>query len=280
MKRQLGAVMLGIVLLASYGCGKNNIFSSAHNSGSSSSSAAMSSDAYAALQNKDYTKAAEYYNKVLAGDPNNSQAIYGFAVATLGEQGLDIATLITNLVKNQSSAPAKLAPSLASLVLASPGTNILPSAIIAKAMTIKTAIDRILDASKLPKIAKGQADGTIKPDDADVNINIAFCLVLRAALRLNDIIEFDTDYNATIKPGVTQSQLNAVALDSAKDISSAYYHIKIVADKISKSDPSNKTNLTDLNTNVKQMFDKLKAAVAANPYNIDLSSITFGNDYL
>jgi tetratricopeptide (TPR) repeat protein len=275
-------VVLFCLVLSFGGCGKGNLFSWAHNSGSGTTTASLSSDAYTALQNKDYSKALSYYTKILANDPNNSEAIYGYSVANLGEQGLDIATLITNLV-NQSqsnSSSSKLAPAVASLGSAALATNLLPSTIIAHAAAIKAAIDRILDPSKLPKITKGLADGKIKPDDADVNINIAFCLVLRSALRLNDIVVFDTDYNATIKAGVSTAELNAAALDSAKDIASAYYHIKIVADKISAADPSKKSTLSDLNANVKQLFDQFKVEVKKNPYNIDLSGVVLGTDYL
>jgi len=278
-------VALFCLLLSFSGCGKGNLFSWAHNAGSGTSNASLTSDANTALQNKDYSKALSYYTKLLENNPNNSEAIYGYAVAKLGEQGLDIASLINNLINqssNQNPAQSRLVSALGTLSSSSSSDNLLPSQIILHATSIMAAIDNILSPSKLPKIVKGTADGVIKQDDMDVNINIAFCLVLRSALRLNTYVTFDTNNGATVNAAgkaLSHQQLQDLAVASAQDIASAYYYMQIVITKINSSDSSNKTsNLSDIKSNVNSIFTNF--ANALKPYNIDISGVHIGQNYL
>lgn len=266
------AACFAAILLAS-GCGKGNIFSWAHKPGSVTTTESLSSDAYSALLNKDYAKAMEYYAKILQADPNNSEAIYGYSVANLANSGIDIASLISNMVSENAAAPTRLSPAISSLVFAAPGSNLLPATIISNRVSIHIAVNEVLATNLLPKIVQGRADGKIKPDSADVNINVAFCLVLRAALRLNDLVEFDTDYNATIKPGVSQAALSDAARASLMDIASAYQRIKLIAAKFNK-----KTSMSDLNDDISKLFNDLKTDLAAQ--GVSVSDISINSDYL
>src|SRR3989339_1366640 len=109
MRRKVLVVFFPLIALLFAGCGKTNIFSWAHQSGGDTSTTALQSDALTALQDKDYAKALDYFLKILEQDPNNSEAIYGYSAAKLADAGLDLGDLIASLIKQQSSAPARLA---------------------------------------------------------------------------------------------------------------------------------------------------------------------------
>ncbi|MFH1369544.1 MAG: hypothetical protein ABII64_10530 [Elusimicrobiota bacterium] len=261
----------GMLILIT-GCGRNNIFSWAHSSGSVTTIDSLSSDAYTALVNKDYVKAMEYYAKILQTDPNNSEAIYGYSVATLANSGLDIASLISNMISETPSAPSRLAPAISSLVYASPGNNLLPDTIINNRANINAAINVVLASNLLPKIVKGLADGKIKYDSADVNINIAFCLMLRSALRLNSLVEFGTDYDVGTIPSV-DAAFKSAARESMKDIASAYLRIQVILAKM-----KNNTTISNINDDFTTLFNNFKTALAEN--GVDVTDISLGTDYL
>ncbi len=210
MKADFRAGMLTALLAGSLcvftGCGKGNLFSWAHNAGSGSDPKSLASDAYAALVNKEYAKALEYYNKLLEIDPKSAETIYGYASAELANSGLDIASLVSNLVKQQPSSPCQ-ARNLSEAIYASagmqvappnPGTNILPSTILSNIAAIRNAINNVLSANRLPLIVNGGADGSLAPDDPNVNINLAFCYILHAALLLDEYVVLDTDFASTV----------------------------------------------------------------------------------
>jgi tetratricopeptide (TPR) repeat protein len=253
--RQYLLAVVGVCLVLLCGCGKANIFSWAHQSGSSSDSQALSSDAYTALRDKDYTKALEYYQKILEQDPESAEAIYGYAAAELANAGIDIAGLVANLVKE--TAPTRnLAPSIAYASNAFPSpTNILPDNILNNLQKTKEALDRVMDNGRLPKIVRGQADGKIDPENPDVNLNLAFCLVLRAAILVQQsgAITLNSDYSVTINT----VDMN-VANEAGKDIVSAYHRLLIVYEKLNLGSDSTITRIKD---DVNTLFSDLKSKV-------------------
>ncbi|OGS14197.1 MAG: hypothetical protein A2285_01395 [Elusimicrobia bacterium RIFOXYA12_FULL_57_11] len=280
------------VLMGLTGCGKNNIFSWAHKPGENTSAQALEADAVTALQDKDYTKAVEYYSQVIAKEPNNSEAIYGYSAARLAESGLVLGPLVANLVRQQSSAPSRLAPALSSIakgqslaVITTPNTNLLPEEILAKALAIEGAVNDVIPL--LARIVKGQGDGRIAPDNPDVNLNLAFCLVLRSALRVRDAVDFSTDYETiTVKEGLN---LDLIVRASAKDIVSAYQRMKVVAAKLG----ANAKTIANINSDVATLFDKLRETLKnptddGNPATpaipvVDLDTgdvVTLTGDYL
>lgn len=194
MKRKLSVLMLGAIIAVTCGCGKDNIFSFAHSAGSSSGTNALSSDAAQALQNKNYTQALQYYSQILKNTPNNSQAIYGYCAAELANSGMDIATLVSNLVTQQNSSNGnnnnsnnssfnRLVSALAYAAHVSGSSSasspLIPQSILNNHAAIEKAVDDVLSSGHLLKIIQGKGDGTIAPDNVDVNVNIAFCLVLK-----------------------------------------------------------------------------------------------------
>ena len=259
MKRKLSVLLFGALLFTMYGCGKNNIFSFAHSAGNSSGTSALSSDASQALQNKDYNKALQYYSQILQSNPNNSQAIYGYCAAELANSGMDISSLVANLVKQQSGAPARLAPALAYAANTSltSSSNLIPLTIITNRVAIEKAVNDVLSSKYLLKIIKGNGDGTIAPDNVDVNVNIAFCLVLRAALKVIDSgsITFNSDYTVTVN-----STDISVANDAGRDIASAYQRLLKVAKKLNLGSDA---AITKINNDVNNLFNDLKKQIPA-----------------
>jgi len=286
MKRQLSILMLGGLLFVTCGCGQGNIFSFAHSPGSNSSTTALSSDASQALQNKDWPKAMKYYQQILNTSPGNTQAIYGYCSAELASSGMDIASLVSNLVGQQNngsnnsgnnSAYNRLSSALAYAAHAFASSNLLPQTIISNKLAIENAVDDVLGSGHLLKIIQGKGDGTIAPDNVDVNVNIAFCLVLKAAFRVYDskFITFDDNYNVTVTAGtkVTDQPVIDVANASGKDIASAYQRLLAVYNKLNLGKNSNSNSMIgNINGDVKDLFDRLNTAVPG-------TDVDSGTDY-
>lgn len=257
MKRSVGTCVIPLVcclLLGATGCGKSNIFSWAHSAGSDSSPAALSSDAYTALQSKDYGKALEYYKKILENDPANSEAIYGAAAAELANAGLDIGELVANLVQQRQAPTARnLAPALAVAARTVPSAgNILPLAIIARLQILRPAVDNVLSNALLLRIVQGSADGRIAPNNPNVNLNIAFCLVVRAAIKACDAgIQINSDY--TVSGSIDVPTANSIG----KDIISAYHRLLVVNNTLHYGSDSAIANISE---DVQKLFDDLKAS--------------------
>ncbi len=261
------------------GCGKGNIFSWAHSAGDTKNLDSMNSDASAALQAKDYVKALDYYTKLIAADPSNSEAIYGYAVAELANSGLDVGDLIANLIKQQNSNTPEyrnLAPAIATLAARSSSSsqNLLPQSIIDNIVKLKNAINAVLDMSKLPKIILGRADSRISPDNVDVNINVAFCLLLRAAMTVETVIKFDTDYNATV---ITTDKvaLQTAAVSALKDIASAYARFNVVVKALNISGDN---SIVKIRGNISDLFNSAQTALRGQ--GIDCSGVKLDTDYL
>ncbi|HBU69830.1 MAG TPA: hypothetical protein DEE98_05540 [Elusimicrobia bacterium] len=261
MRRKVLVVFFPLIALLFAGCGKTNIFSWAHQSGGDTSTTALQSDALTALQDKDYAKALDYFLKILEQDPNNSEAIYGYSAAKLADAGLDLGDLIASLIKQQSSAPARLAPALESAASASLASNLLPSTIIANLTKIKIAIDAVIP--RLSRISRGSADGKINADNPDVNLNLAFCYVLRAAIKVQEsgAISFDTDYKVTVNTADT-----ALANDVAKDIAIAYHRMLLVAENLNLTSGS---AISGIKSDVNSLFDDLKSKISGITVDIN-----------
>jgi len=99
-------VPLAALSLTLSGCGRSNIFSSAHRAGESTDTRSLEADGYAALQNKDYATAITCYSKILESEPSNAEALYGYSAAKLADAGLDIGELVANLIREQESGAA------------------------------------------------------------------------------------------------------------------------------------------------------------------------------
>lgn len=256
MKQYALLAVCFVSLMGLIGCENGNIFAWTHQPGSSSSAPALIADGQAALQNKEFTKAVGYFQRALDADPANSEAIYGYSSARLAEAGLDVGSLVSNLVRSQQTAPSNLADSLRTITYAPMNSPLLPDTITIRKDVIQSALDDVL--AQLPKIPRGLADGKISPANPDTNINLAFCYILRAGLRLVDIIEFDDDYTVTIQG--TEAQIRLSADLSAKDIVNAYQRLRAVALELQLSDSA---TISRISSDVETLFNDLKSSVNA-----------------
>ena len=253
MEKKTASLLFSMIFLVSFvfsGCGNSNLFSFGHTSGSSTTVSSLSSDAMTALQNKDYAKALDLYKKILASDPGNSEAIYGYSTSTLSNAGLDFPSLVANLI-NQHSAPSvvQLTPTYAVMpIYRASYSQMLPQSIIVNISAIQQAVQKILGPGYLWRVIRGQTDGVIAPDNPDVNINIAFLLVLEAAVLVyNDsggAAYFNSDYSVTSIDG-TRPQVQL----AAKDLCSAVNRLVVVANKLKlASDATINKIKSDINT--------------------------------
>lgn len=254
------------MLVGGMGCGKSNLFSWAHNPGDSTNTSALASDADIALQNKDYAKALEYYQEILKNDPRNSEAIYGYAAAKLAESGLDIGSLVANLIKNQSTSNSSVALCLAQAARSSSFSgNILPDTLLIKSNRDKllAAINASLANDKLKKIIKGEGDGSINPTNADLNLNVAFCLVLRAAITVYDSgsITIGTDYKITVN-----SVDLVTATSASQDIASAFKRLEVVVKALNLASDA---TIAKIKTDVNALYDDFKSKIPGLNVDID-----------
>ena len=167
MRNKLFAAIAVLGVFAVTSCDNKNIFGKFHKSGSSASIEVLLSDANAALANDDPAQAKAIADKILAKDPNNSEALYISAAAGLKEAGLDLASIITNVIASTSTL----------------GTDLIPANINLANLASATANA----VTQLKKIADGQADGTIPYNDIDVNLNLGILQVLNAATKIFDL---------------------------------------------------------------------------------------------
>ena len=86
-----------IGLLALTSCQNGNLFGKRNSRGSSGDPAVLLADAGIALRERNFLNALGLYETVLAGDPDNAQALYGAAAAAVGSSGINLAKLLSNL---------------------------------------------------------------------------------------------------------------------------------------------------------------------------------------
>ncbi len=171
--------LCGILLIT--GCKDGNLFGGLHKRGDSGNIEYLLSDASVALKEKDYTGALSLYEKVLAQDPNNSEALYGAATAAIATSGLNFGLLLSNVVSQSSvSSFDGLQESIAQARETIGSSSAGPNSILAGVNV--AALNAVIDTAicRLGSIVKNQSDGNIANDDVDVLINLAFLHIVRA----------------------------------------------------------------------------------------------------
>lgn len=199
-----------IGLLGFTGCSNGNLFGGLHNRGDSSDTETLLSEASNALREKDYGAARNLYERVLAQDPKNSDALYGAASAAIGSSGLNLGNILSNVVKQTNAAPSILG--LADLI-ADSRESIRPAASNANSLLAGVdleALNAVIDTAicRLSKIVAGAADGSIPPNDIDVLLNLGSLCVIRGVLKplrenLMDIRNNNGTYEVYIDPTLT-----------------------------------------------------------------------------
>lgn len=192
MRKVFLVVIVGMFLA---GCGKDaNIFKFAHKSGGSSDKGSLLNDGAIALQEKNYSDALKYYNQVLAKDPGNAEALYGYSQARLNSV-LPIGDLISRAIQD-NAVPRPVLYSIinaAAQPQAASSASFLPETL--DYLAIKLAVDDVI--VKLRKIVRGQTDGAIPPDDVDVLINLTLCIVISYVIH---VVDTDLDGNINDDP--------------------------------------------------------------------------------
>ena len=222
---------LGIMLLL-VSCGdNNNIFSRFHKEGSSASIPVLLNDAESALEDNDPSKAKEIADKILAKEPDNSEALYIASAAGLKAAGFDLGGILTTVIGDSQQAADSLLDSFGNMDINS------VAAAISEAVT------------NLGKISSGLGDGVIPADDIDVNLNLGILEILDAAVNIidfdgdgtvtgdtDDVIQIDENYNVSI---VIDGNTKSVSDLTEDDISSLNLITdpdgKTVADKVQES---------------------------------------------
>lgn len=297
LKRVLTLILLGSLVLSLNGCSKSvNIFRWAHKGGTSTAKESLLADGQSALGSKDYSDALTYYNKILEQDPSNSQALYGKAQALVGLGGLNLADLISNVIKEAQSestsgviANSELGAFFSRGKYVSSADDLIPKSVNLTKL-YKTANDVV---PVLKQIADGGTDGIIPADDPDVNINLAFFMLVRAACRFldsdadgipgddsGDVINVKSDFSMTV-PDITDLTLaqkqtlrdqmqNGIndAFGIAPTTNGAINYLEKAIKKIGSKQGSSiqdlKENIADLKSDIKNEIDN-----SLNPKLID-----------
>jgi len=190
--KKLFSIFSLIILLGLAGCQNSNIFGWLHKEGNATSAESLAADAEAALADDNPAKAIEYTEKILAKEPNNSEALYIHAQAVLQQSGFDIGGILSSMIKSGTSGGSS-APNLRLMLSQAlrrvPSEDDLLSSfesldINAVAQAIGKAVE---DLTRI--VTTG--DGRIPQNDVEVNLNLGILSVLDAAIKL---IDWDGDY--------------------------------------------------------------------------------------
>lgn len=178
----VAVVLVGLLVLS--GCRNGNLFGGLHKRGDSGNIEYLLSDASVALKEKDYAGALALYERVLAQNPSNSEALYGAAVAAIGSSGLNFGTIVNNVV-GQNAAVSSLG--IKDLIAQAQETG---ASVIGDSTSILHGVDRdallaVIDTAicRLNRIVAGATDGSIQRDDIDVLLNLGSLCLIRAVLK-------------------------------------------------------------------------------------------------
>ncbi len=267
----LTAGILSFIFVLS-SCENKNLFGKFHRRGSSGNVEVLLNDANASLADKDYSKAKQIADDILAKDPNNSEALYISASAELKESGFDIAGIVTSVISSTSSASQST-------------DSLLETFESLDVNTVAAAISDSVD--KLKQIAAGSADGTIPADDVDVNLNLGILEVLDSAINIvdfndngivindtGDVVQVDENYDVSVKVGsetkkvgdLTQADYDQLKSDygdtltskvqeSFDEVTSAVDHLSVAEESAGYSD--NESVLGDLKSTIETLKPQL-----------------------
>lgn len=262
------------LLVAGAGCKNDNLFTGLHRQGTGDT-ASLVSDGVAALSRGDYAAAERYFEDALVQDPSNSDALYGAAAARMGNGGLDIGQLLSNLLTQGTPGGA---PALtAGLAVAARGA---PAQAPASGQSILTNIDiNALDAALevaicyLQRIQLGYTDGKIPTNDVNLLVNLGLCRLLRAATRplkdgLVDIQKINSgqDFGYAVVAGTPfDSGQCAVLVNSFQDAAWGYQALNTASVQVLNQQPGD--TLFDLKVDIRSLYTTYindAAIVAAN----------------
>lgn len=277
--RYLG-LCLTLIMVTMTGCKDGNLFGKLHKSGDSGDVRSLNSDAQAAYRSQDYSRSLDLYNRALNVDPNNSQALLGASSAAIASSGLDLATLLTNVI-SQTSASSSIA-GIADVISRSHISGGVSAQGDLLAGINKTVLDSVLTLAicRLQKIAAGAADGSISPNDLDLLVNFGVLCLLRAVTKaeLKSLLAVNNNSgNFTITSSLTTGICNGSTLISgfstvqeqkdylvniAKDVAGAY---AIYAKALNNSSLGNNSVIGRLKADLATVNNELLTVSASIP---------------
>jgi hypothetical protein len=260
----VAALLAGSV--AMNGCGGNgNLFGGLHEKGTGDT-AALLSDAQAALANREFNNAKAYYESILMKEPDNAQALYGAASATMGTAGLDLGQLLANVVTSNSAAPSIAQEIRAASFAPGLNPNATPDSLLYNIdiVRLNSVLDKII--CYLLKIHAGATDGGIERDDPNVMIGLGVACLLRAVARPLDagLIDITTSgdgksYDVVLlNTSPTDQQCTGLLAASALDVVRAYQALSQVA--VTLGLVSGDT-LVELQIDLQEAFTELKSDI-------------------
>lgn len=258
--------------MALWGCKNNNLFGGMRKEGSGNTATVMS-DAQAALANKEFNNALAYFEKVLAKDPNNAEALYGAAAASFGSAGLDLGQLLANIVNTQQNA----APS-GSL------SDALMSARVAAGASVSVDANSILYNLNLEgmrnnlnkticyllRIRTGRSDGAIARDKINILVALTVTTTLRTVLRaidkgLLDIRKSDNGKDFSVTVTADNATLSAACSDGtmAKILDDFSIALQSLQEAVVKISPESGSTVDEMKADLQSAFNEMKADVLA-----------------
>jgi hypothetical protein len=239
------------------GCENHNLFSKLH--GDSSDPATLNSEAAIALRDKDFSKAVELATRVLANDPTNSEALYYQASAKMGLTGINLATLVSNVL--EKTAASGLSNSGFSGLVAASREGSSQSVLGGFCGAVDSilngvncdSLNQVIDGvvSNLRTIADGKAHGAISSTDIPLMIDLSILNALAAALTAaySGYLQFNNDgTHFQIVAGPNLSTLcshPADVISMATSVSQSYYWFNRVVIRLGLNDSSIVRKLRD-----------------------------------
>ncbi len=176
MKKYVLLIFIFSFIPFTQGCEGENVFSGFHKAGTDTATQSRLADARRALRDGKYKEALKIYEEILKRDPNNSEALYGKAAAELRSAGLDLRHIFSTLLDIDEDDDGDI--DIIDELFGGLGLK-----------NIASATDSAV--KDLKKIADGKADGTIPPDNYDVNMNLSVLITLNAFVEM--MVEYDVN---------------------------------------------------------------------------------------
>jgi hypothetical protein len=302
MKRYSAVVALIAMMsaIAFWGCKNGNMFGGFHKKGSGDT-ASLLSDAKAALSRREFNNAKAYYESIVAKEPRNSEALYGAATSSMGTAGLDLGTLLSNVITAKTAAPSGALAENIQLATIGVGAgaidpNTVNSLSILKGLDLNNlsgGIDQIV--CFLLKIRSGNADGKISPEDISVLLSVGITCIIRGILRpleqnLLDLRQTadGKDFTVVIIDG---NKLGALCADgtvqnSIRDLAGALQSLVVAVNQLAAAPNSSIAGLKlDMKTAFQQFQTKFNTIANANNTdsnpnnNVPASCMSFVNSF-
>ena len=256
--------------IALTGCENGNLFGGFNDRGDSGDVESLNADASIFLRERNFSEALKLYQRTLAQDPDNSEALYGAATAAMGTSGLSLGVLVANLT-NELNAP--VINNLGDLVSVSrdtispQNTNDANSILFGVAIeALNGVIDNVI--CWLSLIVGGVADGTINPNDpnnAFLLLDLGLVCIIRGVLRFirqgwGDLTNVNGEYQFTIDPDLTTAICNdpihqPTIVQIARDVVGAFALFKRTVDLLALSGDQVIVDLRDeINDGLQQLL--------------------------